>query len=83
MRKQLKYSRLNNFKLQNQIVISSLVENHGYTIERAFNTWFSSKTRHEIQDVLRYDWVAPTRCLTELWLELSKDPYWMMDDFES
>lgn len=78
-----KYSKLDTFGVQNQIVISSLVENHGFTIEQAFNTWFRSKTRHEIQDVLGYDWVAPTRCLSELRMEISNDSYWMMDDFES
>lgn len=67
------------YAFQNKMVIYHLVNNYGYSIEKATELWFNSKTRHVIQEEEKGDWVSPARCLQELLMEVNHDPMWNVD----
>lgn len=61
---------------QNRTVVYNLVTNYGYSLEQATELWYTSKTRHVIQEEEKADWASPARCLQELLMEVNHDPLW-------
>lgn len=81
-RKQEPHQIRSGYTLQDHIVIKTLIEVNGYLVEDAIDLWENSMTRHNIQKVLKYDWVSPQRCYKELQLEIAKDKSWLMEPFD-
>ena len=67
------------FAFQNKMVVYRLVNDYGYTLENAAKLWYTSKTRHVIQEEEKADWASPARCLQELLMEINNDPMWNID----
>lgn len=69
-----------NLGLQTNTVIKNLVTRGGFSNEQAYNVWYNSKTRAEIER-LGLDYISGMRCYYELQFELWKDPRWMNEPF--
>lgn len=72
----------NAYLFQNRIVIYRLVTRYGYSLEKATELWYASKTRYVIQEEEQAGWVSPARCLQELLMEVNHDPMWNMDIYD-
>lgn len=71
------------YEMQSELLIGHLVRAKKMSLSAATKLWYNSATKREIQDSdTDYSHVAPTRCYSELLMELSKDPDWMKESFD-